>query len=149
MQNRGKNKWAASWQNQQNGMCAQRRLRSAWPSAQSDQSSLSTWRKLGSLATHWVHSEDSDQPGHAQADLNLHWAHMPFYWFCHDAAQMACTNTAEVFNLVSNILYICTYITISSHIFSHKSLYQNINTTEPDTLCIINHVRVLVIKHDT
>ena len=33
-------------------MCAQRRLRSAWPSAQSDQSSLSAWRKLGSLATH-------------------------------------------------------------------------------------------------
>ena len=31
-------KWAASWQNQQNGMCAQRRLRSAWASAQSDQS---------------------------------------------------------------------------------------------------------------
>ena len=30
--------WAASWQNQQNGMCAQRRLRSAWASAQSDQS---------------------------------------------------------------------------------------------------------------
>ena len=30
--------WAASWQNQQNGICAQRRLRSAWASAQSDQS---------------------------------------------------------------------------------------------------------------
>ena len=30
--------WAASWQNQQNGMRAQRRLRSAWASAQSDQS---------------------------------------------------------------------------------------------------------------
>ena len=28
----------ASWQDQQNGMCAQRRLRSAWVSAQSDQS---------------------------------------------------------------------------------------------------------------
>ena len=27
------------------------------------ESSLSAWRKLGSLATHWVHSEDSDQPG--------------------------------------------------------------------------------------
>ena len=26
-------------------------------------SSLSAWRKLGSLATHWVHSEDSDQTG--------------------------------------------------------------------------------------
>ena len=29
---------AASRQNQQNGMCAQQRLRSAWASAQSDQS---------------------------------------------------------------------------------------------------------------
>ena len=55
--------WAALWQNQLNGMCAQRRLTSAWASAQSDQSSLSAWRKLGSLATHWAHSEDSDQTG--------------------------------------------------------------------------------------
>ena len=30
--------WTTSWQNQQNGMSAQRRLRSAWVSAQSDQS---------------------------------------------------------------------------------------------------------------
>ena len=30
--------WAASWQKKQNGMCAQRRLRSAWASAQSDHS---------------------------------------------------------------------------------------------------------------
>ena len=44
-------------------LCAQRRLRSAWASAQSDQSSLSAWTKLGSLATHWAHSEDSDQTG--------------------------------------------------------------------------------------
>ena len=27
------------------------------------ESLLSTWRKLGSLATHWAHSEDSDQTG--------------------------------------------------------------------------------------
>ena len=27
------------------------------------ESSLSAWRKLGSLATYWVHSEDSDQTG--------------------------------------------------------------------------------------
>ena len=27
------------------------------------ESSLSAWRKLGSLATHWVYSEDSDQSG--------------------------------------------------------------------------------------
>ena len=55
--------WAASWQNQQNGMCVQRRLRSVWASAQSYQSSLSARRKLGSLANHWAHSEDSDQTG--------------------------------------------------------------------------------------
>ena len=24
----------------------------------------------------------------AQADLSLRWAHMPFCWFCHEAAQM-------------------------------------------------------------
>ena len=55
--------WAASWQNQQHGMCAQRRLRSAWASTQFDQSSMSAWKKLGALATHWAHSEDSDQTG--------------------------------------------------------------------------------------
>ena len=53
----------ASWQNQRNGMCAQRRLRSAWESTQSDQPSLSAWRKLGSLATYWAYNEDSDQTG--------------------------------------------------------------------------------------
>ena len=31
-------KWASAWQNQQNDLCTQRRLRSAWASAQSDQS---------------------------------------------------------------------------------------------------------------
>ena len=49
--------------NQQNDMCAQRRLRLAWASTQSDQSLLSTWRKLGSLAAHWAHCKDSDQTG--------------------------------------------------------------------------------------
>ena len=33
-------------------LCAQQRLGSAWAFAQSDQSSLSAWRKFGSLATH-------------------------------------------------------------------------------------------------
>ena len=51
-------KWAPSWQNQQNGMCASWRLRSVW-----SESSLSAWRKLGSLSTHWAHIEDADQTG--------------------------------------------------------------------------------------
>ena len=63
--------WAASWQNQQSGMCAQQRLRSAWASVQSDQSSL---------CAHWVakdpsflhaDSEDSDQTGYTVTLLVL------------------------------------------------------------------------------
>ena len=56
------NNSAASWQIQQNGMCAQRKIsvgiRPVW-----SEFSLSAWRKLGSLTTHWAHSEDSDQTG--------------------------------------------------------------------------------------
>ena len=57
--------WAASWQHQQNATCAKRRLRSAWASAQYDQSLASsvheeTWCPP---ATHWAHCEDSDQTG--------------------------------------------------------------------------------------
>ena len=102
--------WAASWQNKQNGICAQRRLRSArsvW-----SESSLSTWRKLGSSATHWAHSEDSDQTGRMpQADLSLRWAHTPFRWFCHEAAHiiylMKCTavTVTRIFLGLSPIIY--------------------------------------------
>ena len=51
--------------------------RSVW-----SESSLSAWRKLGPLATHWTHSD-------TQADLSFHWAHKPFCWFCHEAAQIS------------------------------------------------------------
>ena len=45
-------------------LCAHRRLRSTWASAQIGQSSLSAWRNLGPLVTHWAHSEDwSDWAG--------------------------------------------------------------------------------------
>ena len=59
-------------------LCAKRRLRSAWASAQSDQSSLSVCRKLGSIATHSAHKGDSAQTGRI-------WSRS-FYWFCHEAA---------------------------------------------------------------
>ena len=42
------------------------------------ESSLSAQRKIESLATHWAHSEDSDQTGR-----------MPFCWFCHETAQIS------------------------------------------------------------
>ena len=45
------------------------------------ESSLSAWRKLGSLATHWAHSENWTEWVDAQADLSLRWAHNHFVGF--------------------------------------------------------------------
>ena len=81
-------KWATSWQNQQNGMCAQWRLRSAWASTQSDQSlrcpheesfgPLSAQRRL------WSDWAD------AQADLSLRWVHSHFFAFVMRRLKYAC-----------------------------------------------------------
>ena len=54
-------------------------------------SSLSAWRNLGSLATHWVHSEVSDQTGWMPRLMSLRWVHSHFVGFvmswliCKDA----------------------------------------------------------------
>ena len=72
-------------------MCALLRLRSAWASAQFDQSLRSA---LNGVAKdpRFLHadSEDPDQTGrmknNSQADLSLRWAPKPFFWFCHEAA---------------------------------------------------------------
>ena len=53
-------------------------IRPVWP-----ETSLSVWRKLGSLATHWAHSEDWC-PGWSESSLGA----QPFCWFCHVAAQL-------------------------------------------------------------
>ena len=65
-------------------ICAPSEDWSAWASAQSDQSSLSAQRKLGSLATHWAHSEDSHQTGHMP---RLIWVSAGCTcWSCHTVA---------------------------------------------------------------
>ena len=52
---------------------------------------------VSSLCTQWVakdlsflhaDSEDWSDWAEAQADLSLRWAHMPFCWFCPEAAHM-------------------------------------------------------------
>ena len=62
--------------------CAPSQDRSAWASAQSDQSSLcGQWVAKDPSFLH-EDSEDSDQDwADAQADLSLRWAHMPFCGF--------------------------------------------------------------------
>ena len=57
---------------------AQRRLRSAWASAQSDQSSLcAQWVAKGLRFLH-ADSEDSDQTGRMPRLISLRWAHSHF-----------------------------------------------------------------------
>ena len=56
-------KWAAAWQNQQNDLCAQQKLRSAWPSAQSDQSLLCAQWVAKDQSFLQADSKDSDQTG--------------------------------------------------------------------------------------
>ena len=53
--------WATSWQTQQNGFCAQRRLRSAWASAQSDQSLRC--RLMGSLGPNFISGSSESSLG--------------------------------------------------------------------------------------
>ena len=72
------NKRATSWQNVQNGMCAQRRLRSAWASAQTDQSLHCPHEEtLCPNAQRRLWSDWAD----AQADLSLRWAQSHFVRF--------------------------------------------------------------------
>ena len=82
--------WAVSWQNQQNDMCAQRWLRSAEASAQSDQclhcalSGNPRSHNASSCGQRKLWSDCAD----ALADLSLRWAHMSFCWFCGAAADI-------------------------------------------------------------
>ena len=50
--------------------------------------SLSAWRNIGSWATHWVHSKDSDQTRQMPRLIWVFAGHTSFCWFCHAAAQM-------------------------------------------------------------
>ena len=53
------------------------------------ESSLSAWRKLRSLATHWADSEESDQTGRMPRLIRVFAGRTcHFVCFCHDAAQI-------------------------------------------------------------
>ena len=91
--------WAASWQNQQNGMCAQRRLRSVWASAQSDQSLH--WPSLirvfaVRMKKAWVLSYPLSaqqrliRPGGCPGWYESLLGAQSFCWFCQEAAQLFC-----------------------------------------------------------
>ena len=84
-----KEKLTAARQNQKNDLCAQRRLRSAWASAQSEQSLRCPHEEaLGPYLPTESTTKTLIRRVNAQADLSLCWAHRSFCWFCHVAAQI-------------------------------------------------------------
>ena len=52
------------------------------------ESSLSAWKNIGSLATHWTHSKASDQPGRMPKLIWVFAGLHSFCWFWHVVAQM-------------------------------------------------------------
>ena len=67
------------------------------------ESSLSAWRKLGSLATHWAHSEDSDQTGRMP---RLIWVFAGrTATLCHVAAHLWCSPDSD------GNLFFCEFVT--------------------------------------
>ena len=85
--NLSKHIWAASWQNQRNGRCAQRR---------SDQPGhppslirvFAVCMKEAWVLSYPFSTRRWSDWADAQAHLSLCWAHMPFCWFCHEAAHL-------------------------------------------------------------
>ena len=69
-------KWAAAWQNKQNDLWAQQRLRVFGVRMKKH------WALNYLLSAQWrLWSDWAD-------DLSLRWAHMSFHWFCRGAAQI-------------------------------------------------------------
>ena len=80
--------WACTWQNQQNDMCAQQSSDQPCICPVWSASSLSAWKKIGSLAILWAHSEDSDQIGRMPRLIWVFAGHTSFCWFCHAQAHI-------------------------------------------------------------
>ena len=78
------------------------------------ESSLSAWRKLRSLATHWVHREDSDQTGQMPRLIRLGRAHLSFCLFCHLAAYLCCFHVSHLQFFWFN----CHLFRLLEHLFS-------------------------------
>ena len=101
--------------------------------------SLSTWRNLRPLATHWAHSEDSDQTGRMPRLICLRWAHTHFVgfvmrWLINDSPNndnylCICFDpycTLRIVMLLADVLQMHQWGAVSVHSFPQQ---QNIHQT--------------------
>ena len=82
------NKWAASWQNKRLVPPAKTQISLGIRPVWSKSSLCAQWVAKDPNFLH-ADSEDLSDWADAQAELRRRWAHMPFCWFCHEAAHMS------------------------------------------------------------
>ena len=131
-------KWATARQNRQTYMCAQPTLRSAWASAQSDQSSLCPqWVAKG---PRFPYGDGADWPewAYAHANLSLHWTHWLFCWFCRIAAQISFkTPLSKKKNRIKNVSKACL-VPQAKPCSSHRPYLDWLITTDKVSLITLN-----------
>ena len=108
------------------------------------ESSLSAWRNLGSLATHWAHSELWSDWADAQADESLRWAHTHFVgfdmsWLMRCSCVLVCSLMADYPNFALNCL------------LQIEQVNPENNNTDDDPwalalFCLFCHVVALIIQ---
>ena len=83
------------------------------------ESSLSAWRKLGPLATHWAHSEDSDQTGRMPRLIWVFAGRTLILLVCHVAAHFLIHSRQAIPNKanVKPMIWLCWGLTSQSTIF--------------------------------
>ena len=79
-------------------------------------SSLSAWRKLGSLATHLAHSEDWSDCADAQADPSPGWSHKPYCRFCRALAHFIFLNSQVTSYFPQLVFFLILYFKNALHI---------------------------------
>ena len=105
------------------------------------ESSLSAWRKLGSWATHWAHSEDWSDWEYGPADLSLRWAHAHFT--CFVLRWLICYTALYTVNFlfkVSGLFYMQLFFYISSCIYCKQSRSWSDSAASYRSLQYLSHV---------
>ena len=123
--------WAASRQNQQNGLCARRRLRSAWESTQSDQSLRCPHEESLGPYLPIERTAKTDQTGR-MSRLTSSLAHMPFFGFVVRWLMQTWSGRMDHLRWMSSYHYV-TWST------KHQDMIQDARSNYNLTLCKLRH----------
>ena len=102
--------------------------------------------KLSSCGQRRLWSDWAD----AQADLRLRWAHIPFYWLCHEAAHMSSYKSlsTKLFKVTRTHLIICLNILRELNIAIFSTIL-NFSSIKVFQYCWLHVIRLRQEKHQT